>query len=53
MNENLKQHAKNQAEITKLLAETLKINNENKWARLAVGAFASLVIIVTTKLIMN
>jgi hypothetical protein len=46
---NLKQHAKNQAEITKLLAETARINNENKWYRMILGGSLALVIVAAAK----
>ena len=44
------QHDKIQAEIAKLIAETSKINNENKWYPMIVGASATLAIVTIAKL---
>jgi len=44
------QHDKIQAEIAKLIAETSKINNENKWYPMIVGASATLAIVAIAKL---
>ncbi len=46
----LVQHDKIQAEIAKLIEETSKINNENKWYPLIVGASATLAIVAVVKL---
>jgi len=46
----LVQHDKIQAEIAKLIAETSKINSENKWYPLIVGASATLAIVAVAKL---
>lgn len=46
----LDQHDKIQAEIAKLMAETSKINTENKWYLLIVGASATLAIVAVVKL---
>ena len=47
---DLDQHDKIQAEIAKLITETSKINNENKWYPLIVGASATLAIVAIAKL---
>jgi len=44
------QHDKIQTEIAKLIAETSKINNENKWYPMIVGASATLAIVAIAKL---
>lgn len=44
------QHDRIQAEIAKLIAETSKINSENKWYPLIVGATATLVIVAVVKI---
>ena len=38
------------AEIAKLLAETSKINNENRWYPLIIGSTATLAIVAVVKL---
>lgn len=40
---------KMRAEIAKLLAETSKINNENRWYPLIVGSTATLAIVAIVK----
>lgn len=47
---DLDQHDKIQAEIAKLIAETSKINSENKWYPLIVGASATLAIVAVVKI---
>jgi len=47
---DLDQHDKIQAEIAKLIAETSKINSENKWYPLIVGASATLAIVAVVKM---
>ena len=47
---DLDQHDKIQAEIAKLIAETSKINSENKWYPVIVGASATLAIVAVVKL---
>ena len=47
---DLDQHDKIQAEIAKLMAETSKINSENKWYPLIVGASATLAIVAIVKI---
>ncbi|MBA1446428.1 MAG: hypothetical protein M3H12_06465 [Chromatiales bacterium] len=47
---DLDQHDKIQAEIAKLIAETSKINSENKWYPLIVGATATLAIVAAVKI---
>lgn len=49
-NEYQDQHDKIQAEIAKLIAETSKINNENRWYPMIVGASATLAIVAVVKL---
>ena len=41
---------KMRAEIAKLVAETSKINNENRWYLLIVGSTATLAIVAIVKL---
>ena len=48
--EELAQHDKIQAEIAKLIAETSKINSENKWYLMIVGASVTLAIVAVVKL---
>lgn len=48
--EELAQHDKIQAEIAKLIAETSKINSENKWYPMIVGASVTLAIVAVVKL---
>ena len=48
--EELAQHDKIQAEIAKLIAETSKINNENKWYPAIVGATITLAIVAVVKI---
>lgn len=48
--EDLIQHEKIQAEIAKLIAETSKINNENKWYPAIVGATVTLAIVAIVKI---
>ena len=47
---DLDQHDKIQAEIAKLIAETSKINRENKWYPVIVGASATLAIVAVAKI---
>ncbi len=49
---DLDQHDKIQAEIAKLITETSKINKENKWYPLIVGASATLAIVAIAKLVL-
>lgn len=46
----LDQHDKIQAEIAKLMAETSKINSENRWYPVVVGASATLAIVAVVKI---
>ena len=48
--DDLDQHDKIPAEIAKLITETWKINNENKWYPLIVGASTTLAIVAVVKL---
>jgi len=41
---------KMRAEIAKLVAETAKINNENRWRPLVIGSGATLAIVAIVKL---
>jgi len=41
---------KTRAEIAKLVAETSKINNENRWYPLIIGSTATLAIVTIAKL---
>jgi hypothetical protein len=44
------QHDKIQAEIAKLIAETSKINNENRWYPAVISASVTLAIVAIAKL---
>ncbi len=46
---DIDQHDKIQAEIAKLIAETSKINKENQWYLLIVGASVTLAIVAVVK----
>ncbi len=48
--EELSQHEKVQAEIAKLIAETSKINSENRYYPMIVTATATLAIVAVVKL---
>ncbi len=50
---DLDQHDKIQAEIAKMIAETSKINNGNKWYPAIVGASVTLVIVAIVKLFLR
>lgn len=47
--EALDRHDKIQAEIAKLIAETYKLNSENRWYRLIIGASSTLAIVTLVK----
>ncbi len=47
--EELAQHEKIQAEIAKLIAETSKINSENRWYPAIVGASVTLALVAIVK----
>jgi hypothetical protein len=47
--EELARHEKVQAEIAKLIAETSKINSENRWYPAIVGASVTLVLVAIVK----
>jgi len=47
---DLDQHDKIQAEIAELIAETSKINSENRWYPVIVGASATLAIVAVVKI---
>lgn len=50
MNQDQANHEKVQAEIAKLMAETAKINGENRYYYLIVGATATLAIVAVVKI---